>query len=326
MNSSRKTRFVWEKGDIAITKTKKLIWQTIRFSISKNNFRFAPDERKELWKAFDRTARKWEPKFIDGAAAALEYDRREILALLTEGKKVALSSKASIDWKKIQKRIEEYLAEAGAEHWREVFTPLIEGIVTDQGEKWAVRLGVEFDVQNLRARDWFNNYTLTFAQPINSTTRDEIAQVMARAQADGSSVPEIQNQLDAMFEREISGRLPEDPEFEWFTDRTPPYRTEMIARTETIRSSNSGTNELFTEWGVQKKEWLSTKDGRTRGNDPKDEFDHVEADGQVVGMDEPFIVSGESLQYPGDPAASLGNFINCRCTEIPVIPEEGLPQ
>lgn len=283
---------------------------------------YLPDQRKALWKEFDATARKWEARFRAAAKKALEHDRREILAIVGEAKKAALREKASIDWKKILKQIEDYLEEAGEEFWRTTFIPLIEGIVIDQGEKWAGRLGIEFDVQNLRARSWFNDYTLQFAKPINDTTEREIAQIMARAQAEGSSIPKIQNQLNAMFERELSGKLPDDPEWEWFLDRLPPYRIEAIARTETIRASNNGTNELFKEWGVKRHEWLSTKDDRTRSYDAGDEFDHVEADGQVVPIDTPFIVSGEDLMYPGDPTGSPGNTINCRCTLIPVI-EEG---
>ena len=283
---------------------------------------FLPEQRKALWKEFDATARKWEPIFRTGTKKALDHDRREILAIVGEAKKMALRLKASVDWKKTLKQIEDYLEEAGDEFWRSTFVPLIEGIVTDQGEKWAARLGVEFDVQNLRSRAWFNQYMLQFSKPINQTTEREIAQIMARAQADGSSIPQIQNQLDAMFEREISGRLPDDPEYEWFTERVPPYRVEAIARTETIRSSNAGTTELFTEWGVKRHEWLSTKDDRTRSYAAGDDFDHVEADGQVVEIGTPFIVSGEDLEYPGDPSASPGNSINCRCTTIPVI-EDG---
>ena len=33
-------------------------------------------------------------------------------------------------------------------------------------------------------------------------------------------------------------------------------------------------------------------------------------------MDEPFEVDGEQLMYPGDPAGSAGNIINCQCIEI----------
>jgi uncharacterized protein with gpF-like domain len=43
---------------------------------------------------------------------------------------------------------------------------------------------------------------------------------------------------------------------------------------------------------------------------------HVAADGQIVGMNEPFTVSGEKLMFPGDPAGSAKNTIMCRCQVV----------
>jgi hypothetical protein len=55
------------------------------------------------------------------------------------------------------------------------------------------------------------------------------------------------------------------------------------------------------------KEWVSRGDSRVRDA-------HIAADGQVVAVNMPFIVKGESLMYPGDPAGSASNIINCRCS------------
>jgi len=40
---------------------------------------------------------------------------------------------------------------------------------------------------------------------------------------------------------------------------------------------------------------------------------HAEADGQVVGFDELFVVGGEECEFPGDPALSDAEAINCQC-------------
>jgi hypothetical protein len=40
---------------------------------------------------------------------------------------------------------------------------------------------------------------------------------------------------------------------------------------------------------------------------------HAEADGQVVGFDEMFMVGGEECEFPGDPALSDAEAINCQC-------------
>jgi len=62
------------------------------------------------------------------------------------------------------------------------------------------------------------------------------------------------------------------------------------------------------------KRWASILDGKTRTG----EFNHVDADGQKVKMNEPFIVSGQRLGRPGDRSlgASIGNTINCRCSAL----------
>lgn len=93
-----------------------------------------------------------------------------------------------------------------------------------------------------------------------------------------------------------------------------------IARTEVAGAANGLSYEYagaVNAGGLSlQKTWLSTLDERTRGNGPKDEFDHVGADGETVGMDEPFVLTGEELMYPGDENGSPGNIINCRCTPI----------
>jgi hypothetical protein len=56
------------------------------------------------------------------------------------------------------------------------------------------------------------------------------------------------------------------------------------------------------------KEWSSMRDTRVR-------HAHVEAEGQIKLVTEPYIVDGEELMFPGDTSrgASLSNVINCRC-------------
>jgi len=79
-----------------------------------------------------------------------------------------------------------------------------------------------------------------------------------------------------------------------------------------MTSVNYGQKETYASEGIEKLEWLSTVDNDTRP-------DHLECNGQIRGIDEPFDVGGESMQYPGDPAGGAGNVCNCRCTVLPVI-------
>jgi uncharacterized protein with gpF-like domain len=84
-------------------------------------------------------------------------------------------------------------------------------------------------------------------------------------------------------------------------------RGALIARTETHGAANYGADGAARATGLKlRKEWVAAEDERTR-------VEHAEADGQIVDMDQAFEVGGEMLMYPGDPAGSAGNVINCRC-------------
>lgn len=84
------------------------------------------------------------------------------------------------------------------------------------------------------------------------------------------------------------------------------------ARTAVTAAENGGRTASYQQaedMGIElTREWLSTRDGRTRP-------EHGKADGQSVGVKEPFTVGGEKLMFPGD--ASLGasgwNLYCCRC-------------
>lgn len=87
-------------------------------------------------------------------------------------------------------------------------------------------------------------------------------------------------------------------------------RARRIARTETHTAANAGQLAAARSSPIKfRKRWLSTEDQRTREA-------HAEANDQVRDLDEPFIVGGEKLMMPGDPRASPGNTINCRCTML----------
>lgn len=57
--------------------------------------------------------------------------------------------------------------------------------------------------------------------------------------------------------------------------------------------------------------WDATLDEVTRPH-------HWEADGKTVPINEPFIIAGERLMFPGDDSlgATAKNLINCRCIEL----------
>ena len=96
-------------------------------------------------------------------------------------------------------------------------------------------------------------------------------------------------------------------------------RAQTIARTEVVPAANFGSLQQlkvagFTDDECQ-KEWLATNDQRTREA-------HRLADGQRVGVNQPFKVDGDYLQVPGDPAGRYENVVNCRCTVVYVFDDD----
>jgi len=159
------------------------------------------------------------------------------------------------------------------------------------------------------AQQWFQDYEIQFAQPINDTTNESIRAMLAQADREGWSVDTMTNRLGTMFDQWIKGTLTA-ADFEWFDERMPVWRRELICRTESIKVANLSSVTLFKNWNVSEKEWASAHDSRVRST-------HLAADGQVVGIDEPFLVGSSELMYPGDPNGPIGEIANCRCTVLP---------
>ena len=87
------------------------------------------------------------------------------------------------------------------------------------------------------------------------------------------------------------------------------------ARTAVTEAENAGrqaaADELEKKGVIMGKRWVATHDSRTRD-------EHLEADGQIVENNKPFVVGGEELMFPGDKSlgASGWNLYNCRCTRV----------
>lgn len=104
-----------------------------------------------------------------------------------------------------------------------------------------------------------------------------------------------------------------------YSNRLLQHRGEVVAKTETLNTIRGAKHIAFTQGAQQaglpatavEREWSDTGDGRERE-------DHGAADGQRVQGNEPFVVGGELMMYPGDTSfgASGAQTIGCRCYEI----------
>lgn len=96
-------------------------------------------------------------------------------------------------------------------------------------------------------------------------------------------------------------------------------RAEMITRQECGRILEAASQERLAQAAEAvpglKKQWQHGGSNMPRPS-------HLAAHGQIRLVDEPFLVDGEELMYPRDPAGSPGNTINCSCYTVPYIDED----
>jgi hypothetical protein len=141
------------------------------------------------------------------------------------------------------------------------------------------------------------------SQALSRALRDKrFDPTVLRAIQDGN--PLSQKQIDRMVDR--------------YRSRYVKYRSQVIARTEAMRSVNGGAHALMKSYvdagvvdAVQvRRFWHYTHDGNTRSA-------HVaipSLNTAGVGIDEAFITPLGPLMFPGDPSGAAANTINCRCT------------
>lgn len=143
--------------------------------------------------------------------------------------------------------------------------------------------------------EWIAVYGTEKITQITRTTQESIRTIITSGIQGGIS------------EREIAKRIKE------IAPTKSASRAQTIARTEVHASANASAQFSAEATGIEmRREWVASGGERTR-------TDHADADGQVVGMNEPFIVGGSELRYPGDPLAPAAQSINCRCAVAYVV-------
>jgi SPP1 gp7 family putative phage head morphogenesis protein len=112
----------------------------------------------------------------------------------------------------------------------------------------------------------------------------------------GDSIPSIAKRIQGVLQSNLDSSVR--------IARTETTRVEAAARFDVGKEAEKMGFKVY-------KRWVSTDDSRTRPS-------HRAANGQEVPLDEPFIVGGEKMMYPGDETASAANVINCRCTVVTI--------
>lgn len=162
------------------------------------------------------------------------------------------------------------------------------------------QLDVAFDVVPEETLDELYDWAVDLSHEVTENMADDMAQYLRSAYEEGLSIPDIANDLNDEF----------------FDQRLRDWKAEQLARDNTIAPSNAGAHTAHQEAeGVVAEQWVATGDDRTRET-------HADAHGQVVAVDNTFVVGGYEAEHPGDTSLPVGEFTHCRCTVVPVFADE----
>jgi HK97 family phage portal protein len=182
---------------------------------------------------------------------------------------------------------------------------LVTKIIIDQATEAFAFVGVEqaFDEKNPALVSYLKNRAFKFATPVTQLTNKLLGDQLKEGISAGEGIPKLRKRVEDVF-----GKM-------------EVFRSERIARSETIRATNYSTLEAYKQSGVvEGQEWLATEDERTC------EYCGP-MDGKVLSLDDSWFKRGETLT--GDRGGILKLdyekiehpplHVNCRCTLIPVI-------
>ena len=264
--------------------------------------------KNKLWKNFDEKAKSNEPAFVNAVKKIAKRQATDILKNindLTECNDATINNLCN-DY--FQKDCDKAVKMGLAKCWIDSMQAGRENAKQAIAEKKDVTVIGELLITNDAFNKWVEKYGLAKSVELNQTTKKQLLEKLRKALTEslenGEGLEKTKKRLQESA-RDVFGEL----------SNTRAY---LIARTETGASVNVGQVATYKATGIEKKEWISTLDDRTRES-------HLQMDGVIADIDSTFEVENltdggiDNMLYPLDPTGSAGNVCNCRCTVAPVV-------
>jgi HK97 family phage portal protein len=276
-----------------------------------------------VWKMRDRVSRAWEMRYAKAAVERFGVEQREVEAAIRSQKRLnhkgheghegrtqreeTGEDRKEIAWGNVERAIFGVIDGESEREWMVRFLPLFRGLLEDQAEEEAEQLGIDWNFENPAVRAFLEQYSLTFAQRIGTTTKLALQQVLIQAREEDWQITRLITEV---------GRL-----YEGWKDF---QRSEMIARSETIRASNAGAEQAYLLAGIEREEWFTSEDERVC------EF-CGEMHGKTVRVNEVFFRQGETMSVVDQDGKTQQLKMDyedvgypplhpdCRCTILPVV-------
>ena len=239
---------------------------------------------KQIFDSIFKALTGYEKRFRQAVEGVWAEERRILLANLKKVKK---------SW--IMKGGEEDLVDSVLYPFGEMSRRLADSttaiyiqILGERGQEELERLGMDifFNMSSEEVEAWIKKYIPKFSENLEKVNIGKLREQLLEGIKAGEGVPKLARRINETY------------------DNWSRYRSQMIARSETLRASNQGALEAYRQSGVvEKKIWITYLDDNT--------CEECEAlDGEVVGIDGDFFesdydVEGEGLMPPLHP--------QCRC-------------
>lgn len=190
-----------------------------------------------------------------------------------------------------------------------VFYQQLKSSVTHIANSYIKSIDKELTIAKVtnRTSNWINIWSEQLAEIMNVSTEDKLRNILSRAMEKGKGVEKVAQELVE------NGTI----------DNITRART--TAMTEMLRANSVSAQEAYIQSpAVADKKWRHTGAGKSN---PRE--NHIDMDGQIVAVNEPFELKGADgniyyPMYPRDICLPLGESINCHCIHQPIVSKDVL--
>lgn len=213
---------------------KKQVKEMLRKEIYDSNkriVRWSDKKKLTFWNVKDALSRRFIKPVRDKQKIVFEQQRKKVLKKLNKKKAI----KASVDISDLQlNKTEEAVITIA------VVMPILEELFKESGDETFKFLGVDMvmDTSTEEIQTLLKAETRKFSNSATKTTNIAIKNQVAEGLKNNESIPKIAKRINGIF------------------DEANRVRSEMIARTETVRYNSAATEQAFIDSGVvEAKEW-----------------------------------------------------------------------
>jgi phage portal protein BeeE len=273
---------------------------------------FWTEERKvAYWEQFKVQTESWEKLFVDLMQDTFARQKREVLKALEHGYHKFVGEVAGWSRQKVRQHVKAKQStkpfnidkKKEAAILRNESEAVFQKILDLAGDARVSSLGrtklaasIGFNVNDPKVKQWLGDRLDEFSNEVTGATFDEIDAILREGFQEGVGITELTDRLSEKFAS------------------YDQYRAQMIARTETIASSNFADVDAVRQMGLDEvldKHWLSSRDDSARETHLVADMPYGEGNG--IPVDASFVVGEDSMIAPGNGNIAAEN-INCRCT------------